>query len=261
MPKFAANLGFLYTELPFLERFGAAARAGFRAVEFASPYGFGAGEVAKAAAVAGVEVILFNLPMGDRAAGDFGMACIAGREAEFRAGVADALRYADALGTKRINCICGKTPPDADPREVRATLIANLRHAGEALGAAGITLMIEPLNTRDVPGIYLSGSPQAADLVRDAGLANMKIQYDCYHMQVMEGDLATKLKLYAPLCGHIQIAGAPERHEPDTGEVRYEYIYQLLDDLKYDGWVGCEYRPAGKTVDGLGWFRRLTAAA
>jgi hydroxypyruvate isomerase len=255
MPKFAANLGFLYTELPFLERFGAAARAGFRAVEFASPYEFGAGEVAGAAAAAGVEVILFNLPMGDRAAGEFGMACMAGREAEFRAGVADALRYADALGTKRINCICGKTPPDADPGAVRATLVANLRHAGEALGAAGITLMIEPLNTRDVPGIYLSGSQQAADLVRDAGLANMKIQYDCYHMQVMEGDLAETMKRLLPLIGHVQFADSPGRHEPGTGEISYPFLFGHLDRIGYDGWVAAEYRPTGATDDSLGWFR------
>jgi hydroxypyruvate isomerase len=255
MPKFAANLGFLYTELPFLERFGAAARAGFRAVEFASPYEFEAGDIARAATDAGVEVILFNLPMGNREAGDFGMACLPGREAEFRAGVAKALLYAGVLGTRRINCICGKTPPGSDPRALRETLIENLRYAGAELAKAGITLMIEPLNTRDVPGIHLSGSQQAADLVRDAGLANMKIQYDCYHMQVMEGDLAETMKRLLPLIGHVQFADSPGRHEPGTGEIRYPFLFGHLDRIGYDGWVAAEYRPSGATNDSLGWMR------
>jgi hydroxypyruvate isomerase len=255
MPRFAANLGFLYTELPFLERFGAAARAGFRAVEFASPYEFTPDEVARAAADARVEVILFNLPMGDRAAGDFGMACLPGREAEFVTGVAEALRYADALGTKRINCICGKKPIDGDPRELRAKLVEALRYAGEALGRCGITLMIEPLNTRDAPGIFLSGSQQAAELVRDVGLPNLMIQYDFYHMQVMEGDLAETVERLLPMIGHVQFADVPGRHEPGTGEIRYPFLFGHLDRIGYDGWVSAEYRPSGPTDGTLGWFR------
>jgi hydroxypyruvate isomerase len=255
MPRFAANLGFLYTELPFLERFGAAARAGFRAVEFASPYEFTPDEVARAAADARVEVILFNLPMGDRAAGDFGMACLPGREAEFVTGVAEALRYADALGTKRINCICGKKPIDGDPRELRAKLVEALRYAAEALGRCGITLMIEPLNTRDAPGIFLSGSQQAAELVRDVGLPNLMIQYDFYHMQVMEGDLAETVERLLPMIGHVQFADVPGRHEPGTGEIRYPFLFGHLDRIGYDGWVSAEYRPSGPTDGTLGWFR------
>jgi hydroxypyruvate isomerase len=254
MPKFAANLGFLYTELPFLERFGAAARAGFRAVEFASPYELEAGDIARAATDAGVEVILFNLPMGNREAGDFGMACLPGREAEFRAGVAKALLYADVLGTRRINCICGKTPPGSDPRALRATLIENLRHAGTELARAGVTLMIEPVNTRDVPGVYLSGSQQAAELIGDVGLPNVKIQYDCYHMQVMEGDLAESIKRLLPLIGHVQFADSPGRHEPGTGEIRYPFVFAHLDRIGYGGWVAAEYRPSGATNDSLGWM-------
>jgi hydroxypyruvate isomerase len=255
MPRFAANLGFLYTELPFLERFGAAARAGFRAVEFASPYEYEAQEIAAAAARAGVEVILFNLPMGDRDAGDFGMACLPGREAEFVTGVAHAMRYAEVLGTKRINCICGKKPIDGDPREMRAKVVEALRYAGNALAGAGITLMIEPINTRDVPGVFLSHSQQAAELVRDAGLANVKIQYDCYHMQVMEGDLAETIERLLPMIGHVQFADVPGRHEPGTGEIRYPFLFDHLDRIGYQGWVSAEYRPSLATDATLGWFR------
>jgi hydroxypyruvate isomerase len=254
MPRFAANLGFLYTELPFLERFGAAARAGFRAVEFASPYEFTPDQVARAAGDAGVEVILYNLPMGNRAAGDFGMACLPGREAEFVTGVAEALRYADALGTKRINCICGKKPIDADPRELRAKAVEALRYAGEALGRNGITLMIEPINDRDVPGVFLSHSQQAAQLIRDAGLDNVRIQYDCYHMQVMEGDLASTIERLLPMIGHVQFADVPGRHEPGTGEIHFPFLFDHLDSIGYDGWVSAEYRPTGPTDGTLGWL-------
>jgi hydroxypyruvate isomerase len=255
MPRFAANLGFLYAELPFLVRFGAAARAGFGAVEFASPYEFGPDELARAAADAGVEVILYNLPMGDRGAGDFGMACLPGREAEFVTGVAEALRYADALGNKRINCICGKKPIDGDPRELRAKLVEALRYAGEALGKRGITLMIEPINERDVPGVFLSHSQQAAELIRDVSLPNVKIQYDCYHMQVMEGDLADTIERLLPMIGHVQFADVPGRHEPGTGEIRYPFLFDHLDRIGYEGWVSAEYRPSGPTDDTLGWLR------
>jgi len=255
MPRFAANLGFLFTELPFLERFAAAARAGFRAVEFASPYEFDAREIAAAAARAGVEVILFNLPMGDRDAGDFGIACLPGREAEFVTGVAEAMRYADALGTKRINCICGKMPIGGDPREMRAKVVEALRYAGKALASAGITLMIEPVNTRDVPGVFLSRSQQAADLIRDTGLANVMIQYDCYHMQVMEGDIAGTLERLLPMIGHVQFADVPGRHEPGTGEIRYPFLFAHLDRIAYPGWVSAEYRPSLATEATLGWLR------
>ncbi len=260
MPKFAANLSMMFNEVPFLERFNAAADAGFKAVEFLFPYDFEIDAVAQRLRDTGLEIALFNMPPGNWGGGERGIASIPGREAEFQAGVDKALAYATALGVRRLHAMAG-IPKNADPAACRSTLIENLKFAAERLAGHDITLLLEAINTRDIPGFFVSTQAQSLEICEAAGAKNLKMQMDCYHMQVMEGDIATKLRRYAAECGHIQIAGAPERNEPDTGEVRYEYIYRLLDDIGYDGFVGCEYRPAGNTVEGLGWFRRATAAA
>lgn len=254
MPKFAANLSMMFTEVPFLDRFAAASAAGFSAVEFLFPYEHPAETVASRAKEAGVEVVLFNTPAGNWAAGERGIGCVPGRETEFRQGVEKALTYAAILGTRRIHAMAGIVPNGADPANCRATLIENLKFAAERTAASGITLLLEAINTRDIPGYIVSTQKDSRSICDAVNADNLKMQIDLYHMQVMEGDLATKLKLYMPHCGHIQIAGCPERNEPDTGEIRYEYLYRLLDELGYEGWLGCEYRPAGKTTSGLGWF-------
>jgi hydroxypyruvate isomerase len=257
MPKFAANLSMMFNEVPFLERFAAAAAAGFRGVEFAFPYDFAVETLEDLLKRHRLENVLFNLPSGNQAAGERGIACLPGREAEFRAGVQTALTYAVRLKTPRVHAMAGVVPQAADPEAVRATFVANLKHAAAEFAAHGITVLIEAINTRDIPGYYLNTQAQAHGVMVETGAANLKMQIDCYHMQIMEGDIAMKLRKYAAHCGHVQVAGVPERHEPDTGEVSYAYLFALLDTLGYDGWVGCEYRPAGKTVDGLRWLRSL----
>jgi len=254
MPKFAANLSMMFTEVPFLDRFAAAADAGFKAVEFLFPYDYPPELVASKAGDAGVQVILFNMPPGNWDAGERGITCIPGREEEFRAGVDKALIYAIALGTERLHSMAGIIPKGADAQDCRLTLIGNLQYAAEKLAPHNIALLLEAINTRDMPGFALSTQKDSFSVCDAVNAPNIKMQMDLYHMQVMEGDLATKLRHYAPHCGHIQIAGCPERNEPDTGEVRYEYLFRLLDELGYEGWLGCEYRPAGKTADGLNWL-------
>jgi hydroxypyruvate isomerase len=258
MPRFAANLSMMFNEVPFLDRFAAAADAGFSAVEFLFPYEHPAETVAGRAKEAGVEVVLFNTPAGNWAAGERGIGCVPGRESEFRQGVEKALTYAQHLGTRRIHAMAGIVPNGADPAACRATLIENLKLAAERTTGAGITLLLEAINTRDIPGFVVSTQKDSYSICQAVNAGNLKLQMDLYHMQVMEGDLATKLRLYMPHCGHIQIAGCPERNEPDTGEIRYEYLYRLLNELGYEGWLGCEYRPAGKTTAGLGWFKAAT---
>ncbi len=260
MPKFAANLSMMFNEVPFLERFKAAADAGFQAVEFLFPYDYPPETVAQKLRENRLELALFNMPPGDWAAGERGITCIPGREQEFLAGVDKALEYARALGVRRLHAMAGVAPAGADRGKLREAFAANLRVAAAKLAPAGITLLIEAINTRDIPGFFLNTQAESYALCMEIGAPNLKMQMDLYHMQVMEGDLAMKLKKYAAHCGHIQIAGAPERHEPDSGEVNYSYLYPLIDDLGYQGWIGCEYKPAGKTVDGLGWFRRQAAA-
>lgn len=249
----------MFNEVPFLDRFAAAGDAGFQAVEYLFPYEFEPEVLERKLQENHLENILFNMPPGNWAAGERGIASLPGREDEFRAGVEKALLYATALGVKRLHAMAGIPGPNAIPAVCRGTLIENLKYAAGQLAPHGITLLLEAINTRDMPGFFVSTQADSLAICSAAKAANLKVQLDCYHMQVMEGDLATKLRRYAPHCGHIQIAGAPERNEPDTGEVRYEYIFKLLDDIGYDGWVGCEYRPRGKTVDGLGWFRPFAA--
>jgi hydroxypyruvate isomerase len=259
MPKFAANLSMMFTEVPFLDRFAAAAKAGFTGVEFLFPYEYAPDEVQRHSKAAGVDIVLFNMPAGTWSAGERGITCVPGREAEFRAGVDQALAYATYLGTPRLHAMAGIVPRGKDPVACRETLIENLKYAAEKLAKHEITLLLEAINTRDMPGFIVSTQSDSRSICEAVGAENLKMQMDLYHMQVMEGDLATKLRHFMPMCGYIQIAGCPERNEPDTGEIRYEYLFRLLDELGYAGWVGCEYRPAGKTTDGLGWLQSMGA--
>jgi hydroxypyruvate isomerase len=257
VPRFAANLTMLFTEVPLLERFEAARRAGFAAVELVSPYEHAATEVARAAREAGVEVVLFNLPAGDWAKGDRGMACDPGRVEEFRAGVARALDYARALGCPRLHAMAGIRPPGVPEATLRGAYLENLRVAGRALAEHGLTLLVEGINGRDMPGYFLETSAQAFELMDEAALPNLLYQYDCYHMQIVEGDLARTLERRLPRIGHVQIADVPGRHEPGTGEIDYRSLLRHLDRIGYRGFVGCEYRPVGTTEGGLGWMRDI----
>ncbi|MCX7174282.1 MAG: hydroxypyruvate isomerase family protein [Proteobacteria bacterium] len=255
MPRFAANLTMMFNEVPFPQRFAVASKAGFRGVEFLFPYELAPQEVAHLLADNGLENALFNLPPGDWSAGERGIASLPGREAEFRASVGRALEYAQAMGTQRLHAMAGLLPAGADRAQHRAVYIENLRYAAQEFAKHGRMLLIEPINVRDIPGYFLNTQAEAHAVCQEVGEPNIKVQMDFYHAQIVEGDLATKLKQYFDGIGHIQIASVPERHEPNDGEVNYPYLFRLLDELGYDGWVGCEYRPRGKTEDGLAWFR------
>jgi hydroxypyruvate isomerase len=257
VPKFAANLTMMFNEVPFLQRFSAAAQAGFKAVEFLFPYEHAAEEIAAQLKANQLENVLFNMPPGDWAAGERGIASLPGREEEFRAGVARAIAYAKTLGTPRLHAMAGLLPAGADAKAHRAVFIDNLKYAAAETAKHGITLLIEPINTRDIPGYFLNTQADAHAIREEVGAANLKVQMDFYHVQIVEGDIAMKVRKYLPHIGHIQIAGVPERNEPDTGEVNYGYLFRLLDQLGYDGWLGCEYRPAKGTVEGLGWMKNL----
>lgn len=259
MPKFAANLTMMFNEVPFPQRFAAAARAGFKAVEFLFPYDHSPAEVAGWLKENGLFNALFNMPPGDWAAGERGLASLPGREDEFRAGVATALEYAKAQGTSCLHAMAGLLPEGAERAAHRAVYIENLRHAARALAPHGITLLIEPINARDMPGYFLTTQAEAHAIREAVGEPNLKVQMDFYHVQIMEGDIATKLRKWFEHIGHIQIASVPARNEPDDGEVNYRYLFRLLDELGYQGWVGCEYRPRGRTEDGLGWISALNA--
>jgi hydroxypyruvate isomerase len=254
MPRFAANLTMMFTELPFPERFAAAAGAGFRAVEFLFPYERPAAEVASWLERHHLHNVLFNLPPGDWAAGERGLAVLPGREAEFRDGLAKGIAYALALGTPRVHMMAGLVPAGADRSQCEARYLANLALAAREVGRHGLDLLIEPINPRDMPGYFLTGQAQAHALRERCGEPNVKVQMDFYHAQIVEGDLETTFRTWLPWIGHVQIAGVPDRHEPDTGEVNYPYLFERMDQLGYRGWVGCEYRPRGQTRDGLGWF-------
>jgi hydroxypyruvate isomerase len=254
MPRFSANLTMLFNELPFLDRFEAAARAGFRAVEFVSPYDHPAAEVARAAREAGVETVLFNLPPGDWARGDRGLACDPTRANEHREGVERAVGYARALGCTTLHCMAGIRPAAVPEPALREAYLENLRLAGRALAEHGMVLLVEGINSRDLPGYYLGTSRQAFELMDEAGLPNLRYLYDVYHMQIMEGDLATTLERRLERIGHVQIADAPGRNEPGTGEVNFGFLLRHLDRIGYRGWVGCEYRPRAGTLAGLSWM-------
>ncbi|HUN67663.1 MAG TPA: 2-oxo-tetronate isomerase [Burkholderiales bacterium] len=254
MPKLAANLSLLYPQLPFAERFAAAARAGFRYVEYQFPYPFGgAREIAARARDAGVEVVLHNLPAGDAAKGDRGITCQPGRVSEFREGVERAIEYAKAAGCPRLNTLAG-IAPDGVPREqARETLVENLRYAAAKLKAAGLTLLTEPCNPRTIPGFFLNTSKEGIAVIDAAGADNLLLQYDVFHMQIVEGDLAKTIERLLPRIGHIQIADVPERNEPGTGEINFGWLLPHIDRLGYKGWIGCEYLPKGDTDQGLSW--------
>ncbi len=252
MPRLAANLSLLFPELPFLDRFAAAAQAGFRHVEYQFPYAFDPAAVAERARAAGVQVVLHNLPAGDAAKGERGIACLPGRASEFRAGVERAIEYARAAGCARLNCLAGIAPRDAAHFDA---LVANVRHAAETLRGAGLALMLEPINTRTVPGFFLAGSRQAIEVLDAAGSDNAFLQYDVFHMQIMEGDLARTIERLLPRIGHIQLADVPDRNEPGTGEVNFPWLLEHIDRLGYSGFVGCEYNPRDDTVAGLAWAR------
>jgi hydroxypyruvate isomerase len=260
MPRFAANLSMLYTEVPFLDRFAAAAADGFDAVEYLFPYEFEPAEIAARLKAHGLTQALFNLPPGDWAAGERGIACHPGREAEFAASIDQALIYAQATGCQRLHAMAGLKPASASEAQQRGTYVANLKLAAQRLAPRGITLLIEPINTRDMPGFYLNWQQQAHDVLAEVGAPNLKVQMDFYHCQIMEGDLSRRLQKHLDGVGHIQIAGVPDRHEPDGGEVNHEHLFDLIDSLDYTGFVGCEYRPKAGTSEGLGWLRRHRAA-
>ena len=252
MPKLAANLSTLFPELDFPDRFAAAARAGFRYVEYQFPYQWSPEELARRARDARVEIVLHNLPAGDFTKGDRGIACLPGRSREFREGVERAIDYARAARCPRLNCLAGIAPAD---REHFAVLAENVRFAARKLGGAGLSLTLEPINTRTVPGFFLSRSAQAIEVLNAAGEGNAFLQYDFFHMQIMEGDLAKSIERLLARIGHVQLTDVPERHEPGSGEINFDFLLRHLDALGYSGWVGCEYNPRGDTLEGLKWAR------
>ena len=278
MPQFAANLSMMYTELPFLDRFEAAAKDGFKAVEYLFPYAYEAKELVALLSANGLQQVLFNAPPGgtDRDSiakawdvdGSRGTACIAGREAEFKAGVELALRYADILKSPRIHLMAGLIPENLTREDVQETYVSNLRWAAKQIAAAGLDALIEPINTRDIPRFFLNRQDHAHEIIGLVGAPNLKVQMDLYHCQIVEGDVAMKIRKYLPTgnVGHFQIAGVPERHEPDVGELHYPYLFHVIDEVSkqcnWDGWVGCEYRPKkggqpGGTSAGLSWLKGL----
>lgn len=260
MPKFSANLSMLFTELPFLDRFEAAARANFKAVEFLFPYAFPASDIKQRLDDNGLQLVLHNLPAGNWEAGERGIACDFNRTEEFRAGVANGIAYAQALGVGQVNCLAGKTPAGVSQDALRDTFVSNLVYAAQAFNAAGLRLLIEPINTFDIPGFYLSRTDQALSILDAVGADNAFVQYDIYHAQRMEGELAATMQKHLPRIGHIQLADNPGRNEPGTGEINYPFLFAHLDRIGYQGWIGCEYKPATTTVAGLGWLQRLATA-
>jgi hydroxypyruvate isomerase len=261
MPRFAANISTLYPELALIDRIAAAARDGFAAVEVQQPFEAGADEFRRALTDARVELVLMNAPAGDAAAGERGLAALPGREREFEQAIERALAYARIVGAPRVHVQAGRPDPALAADAVMATYLRNLTYACDTLRPHGIRVMIEPINTRDIPGYWLTHQQQAADVIAALKKDNLALQMDLYHLQIMEGDLVRRVERFFPLVGHVQIAGVPERHEPDTGEIHYPTLFALLDRLGYAGWVGCEYHPArgrtpGGTSAGLGWLRR-----
>ncbi|MEX3962279.1 2-oxo-tetronate isomerase [Paraburkholderia sp. EG286B] len=260
MPRFAANLSMMYNEHAFLDRFAAAARDGFEAVEFLFPYEFPAADIKQRLDDNGLTQALFNAPPGDWAADERGTASLPGREDEFRRSIETALDYARVLGNDKLHVMAGLIKPEQPRAAHREVYLKNLAYAAQAAQAHGITVVIEPINTRDIPGFFLNRQDDAQAICAEVGAPNLKVQFDLYHCQIVEGDLAVKLKRDMKGIGHIQIAGVPERHEPDLGEVNYPYLFSLIDALGYDGWIGCEYRPRAGTSEGLGWIRPYVKA-
>ena len=265
MAKFAANLTMLFNEVDFLDRFAAAADAGFTGVEYLFPYDFDKDQLAEKLSDHGLTQVLHNLPAGDWGAGERGIAILPERVGEFQDGVGRAIAYAKTLGCGQINCLAGIAPEGADQDALRATFVENLRFAAKALAAEGIKLLAEPINTIDIPGFFLNRTAQALEIFDEVGSDNLFLQYDIYHMQIMEGDLLRTMETNLGRIAHLQLADNPGRHEPGTGEINYPFLFEALDRIGYTGWIGCEYKPATTTNEGLGWFApyrgRDTAAA
>jgi len=258
MPQFAANLTMLFNESPFMERFEKAAQSGFQAVEFLFPYAFSAQDIKQKLEEKKLQLVLHNLPAGDWDAGERGIACLPDRVAEFQAGVSKAIEYAKVLGVKQLNCLAGKIPAGADLDLLRKTFVSNLRYASAELKKANIKLLIEPINTFDIPTFYLSKTQQAVEIINEVDSDNLFIQYDIYHAQRMEGELANTMENNLSKIGHIQLADNPGRNEPGTGEINYGYLFKFIDRIGYQGWIGCEYKPATNTQAGLGWIQALS---
>ena len=255
MTQLAANLTMLYNEVDFLDRFAAAAKAGFKGVEFLFPYAYDKKQLADLTKKHGLEVVLFNMPPGDWNAGDRGLACDPAKVSQFQEGVGTAIDYALVLGCKQIHCMAGLKPRGVNEEKMRDAYIASLQFAGKEMAKHGIKLLIEAINTRDIPGFYLNYSRQAFDIMHYANVPNVFFQYDIYHMQIMEGDLAPTIEKNLAKISHMQLADTPGRHEPGTGEINYPFLFQHIDKIGYQGWIGCEYRPATTTEAGLGWVR------
>lgn len=257
MPKFAANLSMLFTEIDFLDRFQAAANAGFKGVEYLFPYAYDKQELAKRLKDNGLVQVLHNLPAGDWEAGERGIACHPDRVEEFKQGVARAIEYAQALGCPQVNCLAGKIPTGVTPAAAHKTFVDNLRYAAAELKRAGIRLVIEPINTFDIPGFFLSRTDQALAIIAEVGSDNLRVQYDIYHAQRTEGEIANTLQKHLARIAHVQLADNPGRNEPGTGELNYPFLFAHLDRIGYQGWVGCEYKPANGTEAGLGWLEKI----
>ncbi len=259
MPKFAANLTMLFGELPFVDRFAAAKNAGFSGVEYLFPYEFEKAVLAEQLQQHGLTQVLHNLPAGNWAGGERGIAILPDRVIEFRDGVQRAIDYAHALDCRQLNCLVGIAPEGANRDELHKVLVKNLRYAADTLAKERIKLLIEPINTRDIPGFFLTGTEQAVQLIADVGSDNLFIQYDIYHMQVMEGDIAPTLKKHLDRIAHVQLADNPGRNEPGTGEINYPFLFRYLDEIGYRGWIGCEYKPKTTTTESLGWYAPMAA--
>jgi hydroxypyruvate isomerase len=255
MPKLSANVSTLFKELGFLDRFAAAAKAGFRAVEYQYAYDLKPQDVAARVKDAGVELVLHNMPRGDTQHGEHGTACLPGREQRFRDDLELALEYARAAGCKKLHCMAGVAPPGVEGKTIHRTYVENLKYAAQRLAKEGMQVLIEPLSAGTVAGCFLTGSAQAAQIIEEVAAPNVFLQYDLFHMQMMEGNLAATLEKLLPRIGHIQLADAPGRHEPGTGEINFDFILRHIDRIGYSGWIGCEYNPAGDTVQGLKWAK------
>jgi hydroxypyruvate isomerase len=254
MPRFAANLAYLFTERPLIERFAAAAAAGFKAVELQFPYDHAPAAVKAELDRHGLTMLGLNTAPGHLASGEFGVAAVPGREQEFAALFKQALDYVTAIGGCQIHCLAGRVPPEQRPAAEKV-FIGNLARAADQAAEKGIKLLIEPINPRDRPDYFLSHVEHAADVIAKVGRDNVRLQFDFYHVQIVGGDLIKRFEAHFPVVGHVQIAAVPSRHEPDEGEINYTAIYALLDRVDYGGWIGCEYRPRAKTEDGLSWAR------
>ena len=257
MPRFAANLTMLFNELPFLDRFEAAAKAGFKAVEFLFPYPYAVADLKDRLSANGLTLVLHNLPAGNWDAGERGIACLPDRAGEFREGVARAIEYGSALGVPQLNCLAGKAPAGMADAVLHETFVGNLRYAAGELKKAGLKLLMEPINTYDIPGFYLNRTAQAIALIDEVGSDNLFVQYDIYHAQRMEGELVATMQKHLARIAHIQLADNPGRNEPGAGEIHYGNVFKALDRMGYTGWIGCEYKPATTTEAGLGWLKNV----